>query len=503
MNKKKRFISLNFKLFLVVVGGLAATALVYFFLNFVQSAVADRVYLSDAARERQVNEAYEELEKTIKRYDVKSTDTEVLQDWIKRQDYVHLMVYDNKIVSFEGGWLYSPTAPEGTEGDTQDKNEVEYDENSPRITPSTFNEDLKNRIIQFNDGDYYVFLDVFREQHFYRIMFFVKVIGCILTLIGIVLVYNARVLNRVIRLSQKVQTVSDGDLDAVIEPTSNDEVGLLAANVDNMRDSMLERLKNEKEAFEANTQLITAMSHDIRTPLTSLIGYLDIIEGGKYNSEEEMMKYVGTCRDKAFQLKDLSDKLFQYFLVFGSKEEKELEVFDAGILLQQIISEHSAELMSYGFTIDLDYRIPDVEIQADVSGLRRLFDNIFSNIMKYADKTSHVRINATVEDEQIFVRVFNGILETSRMVESNKIGLKTCEKICKDMGGDFSYRDEGPVFVVRIVLPIYKAPSEAGEDGAEDGEPIIISPEEGYKTPMSQRTTRDLSDEIEKAQLQS
>ena len=494
MNNKKHFISLNFKLFLVVLGALIATAVAFFLLNVFQDAVAERVYLSDTARERQVNEAYEELAKTIKRYSVKSTDTERLQNWIKKQDYVHLMVYDNKSISFEGGWL---------ESETEEKNEVEYDESSPRITPETFNEDLKNRIIDFNDGPYYVFIDVFREQHFYRIMFFVKAIVCMLTLIGIVLIYNARVLGRVIRLSQRVQTVSDGDLDAVIEATSNDEVGLLATNVDNMRDSMLERLKNEQEAFDANTQLITAMSHDIRTPLTSLIGYLDIIKSGKYNSQEEMDKYVDTCRDKAFQLKDLSDKLFQYFLVFGSKEEKELEVFDASILLHQIISEHSAEIMSYGFTVDLDYRIEeDVDIKADVSGMRRLFDNIFSNIMKYADKSSHVRVHAIEENNQIIVRVFNAILETSRMVESNKIGLKTCEKICKDMGGDFSYRDEGPVFVVRIILPVYK---EIEEGGSEEGDPqeasSVVSSDGGYKTPMSERITRDLTDEIERAQL--
>ena len=113
-----------------------------------------------------------------------------------------------------------------------------------------------------------------------------------------------------------------------------------------------------------------------------------------------------------------------------------------------------------------------------------------------------MRIHAIEEDNQIIVRVFNGILETSRMVESNKIGLKTCEKICKDMGGDVSYRDEGPVFVVRIILPVYV---EAEDTSSEVEEPqevsSVISSDGGYKTPMSERVTRDLTDEIERAQL--
>ena len=65
-------------------------------------------------------------------------------------------------------------------------------------------------------------------------------------------------------------------------PTDNDEIGRLAESVDAMRDSIVDRLNSEKKAWDANTQLITAMSHDIRTPLTSLIGYLDIIGTGKY-----------------------------------------------------------------------------------------------------------------------------------------------------------------------------------------------------------------------------
>ena len=469
MNRRTHFVSLNFKLALVVVLALLATLVVFLLVNAVEDAVVERVYLSESAVESQINEAYDELIKTINRYDVKSTDTERLQSWIRDHNYTHLTVYDNNTISFEGGWLYSPTAPEGTESTvTEEKNEVSYDEAEERITPSEFNEDLKNRIVEFADGPYYVFVDVFREQHLYRIMLFVRLILCAATLIGIVVVYNAHVIRRVIKLSQLVQTVSDGDLDAEIEATSNDEIGSLADNVDTMRDSIVERLQNEKEAWDANTQLITAMSHDIRTPLTSLIGYLDIIQGEKYQSKGEMEKYIDSCREKAFQLKELSDKLFQYFLVFGSKEEKELDVFNAGILLQQIISEHSAELMSYGYNIDFDYRVPDVEIQADISGMRRLFDNLSSNIMKYADKDAHVRISAAVENDEIIIRIINRIQESPYKVESNNIGVKTCEKICKDMGGTFIYKDEGQVYTTRMTFPIYSDPSAKDSEGSDD-----------------------------------
>ena len=105
-----------------------------------------------------------------------------------------------------------------------------------------------------------------------------------------------------------------------------------------MRLSIIQKHQREKEAWDANSQLVTSMSHDIRTPLTSMIGYLDIIKSEKYQSAEELERYISSCREKAFQLKELSDKLFQYFLVFNSGEnEKHLEVFDANVLLTQIL----------------------------------------------------------------------------------------------------------------------------------------------------------------------
>ena len=295
-----------------------------------------------------------------------------------------------------------------------------------------------------------------------------------MTFICIVLVYNGHVTGRLIRLADDAKRISEGDLKGDITAGSNDEIGSLAVSVDHMRDSILEKLGNEKEAWDANTQLITAMSHDIRTPLTSLIGYLDIIDGGKYGSEEELKKHIASCRDKAFQLKDLSDKLFQYFLVFGGHDgDKQLEEYDAGILLQQLLSEHTAELINYGFEIDFEYTIPEVSMLADISGVRRLFDNVFSNIMKYGDRTYHVRISAGMENGQIVVRLLNGVLSRSRKVESNKIGLKTCEKICIDMGGNFNYKEAEQVFSVRMAFPVHgeiKSGEETTEGNAESAE---------------------------------
>lgn len=455
---KKRFIPLNIKLTCAILLALTATLGIYVFIGWIQSIVVAKYYHSDEAVRANVGSAYASLNAYIAEYNTSGTDTDALQNWLKKNDYTYLEVYDNTAIAFNGGWSYNSTYTDGSSFTATGKNYVYINENaSERITHDRFKEDVRNRIIQFSDGEYYVYVDVYKEQHFYNIVFFVKITMCLFVFMSVIVIYNTKIIHKMTRLSREVQAVTDGDLDAEIDPTSNDEIGRLAVNVDTMRNAIVEKLQSEKIAWDANTQLITAMSHDIRTPLTSLIGYLDIIESGKSRSRGEELRYIASCREKAFQLKEMSDKLFQYFLVFGSQEgrEKNYEVFDAGILIQQLISEHSAELISYGYDIDFEYEVANINIMADIQGLRRLFDNIFSNITKYADKSYHIRISAGVEDDRIIIRLINSVLADSRKVESNKIGLKTCERICSDMGGSFSYHDEGQLFTARITFPVY------------------------------------------------
>lgn len=482
---REKFVSLNFKLGIVVVVAMAATLCVYVLSSWVEVFVAERQYLSEEAETANVNRAYEELEEFINSGSVKAENSSRLQRWLETHEYTYLYIYDNTQVVFEAGWWVgqgenptpdviaaSPDSSDYLIDQNQAMWEALYDVDAQqeRISYSTFQEDVHNRIVTFADGDYYVYIDVYKEQYWYDIMLPVKLLLCFTTFICIVLVYNGHVTGRLIRLAEDAKKISEGDLKGDITVDTNDEIGSLAVSVDHMRNSILEKLGNEKEAWDANTQLITAMSHDIRTPLTSLIGYLDIIDSGKYSSEEELKKHVASCRDKAFQLKELSNKLFQYFMVFGGYGgAKDLEEYDAGILLQQLLSEHTAELINYGFEIDFEYAVSEVSVMADISEMRRLFDNVFSNIMKYGDQSYHVRIGAGIENEQIVVRLLNGVLSESRKVESNNLGLKTCEKICLDMGGIFSYKAAEQVFSVRMAFPVRGEIRQEEELESENG----------------------------------
>ena len=454
---KRRFISLNFKITIVVLIGIALALSMYLFCSWFSNYVTQVRYLSDEAVSRNVGEAYDSLEDYVRRYDVEATDSKALTKWIKKQDYTHLMVYDNYEIIFEAGlWISSDTLSSDDQLKDEESTVYEnvYTDEAHRIDEGSFITDVNNRIIKFADKRYYVFIDVYREQHWQEIMDLVTLVLCFLTLLITILIYNGSTMKRIGRLAAEVRQVSAGKLDNSIHAMHNDEIGLLATSVDDMRNSIIQKHRNEREAWEANTQLITAMSHDIRTPLTSMIGYLDIIEGKKYESQEQMEKYIYSCREKAFQLKDLSDQLFRYFLVFGNHEsDRELETLDASILFQQLLAEHSAEIISYGYKVELMFTVPTVSVRTDISSLKRLFDNIFSNIMKYATKKAPVGIKAEFDGEGVEIEIRNGIWEQSKKVESTRIGIKTCQRICEDLQGRFTYEEIDNDFVVGIWFP--------------------------------------------------
>lgn len=134
--------------------------------------------------------------------------------------------------------------------------------------------------------------------------------------------------------------------------------------------------------------------------------------------------------------------------------------------------EHCAEIISYGYMVTFDFTIPALDVLVDISGMRRLFDNLFSNIMKYAEKKASIEVTARVEGDIIRIEVSNTIMENAKKVESTRIGLKTCEKICTDVNGSFSYEEENNVFTARIALPAEPRLDEAEENDCAADETV-------------------------------
>ena len=266
--------------------------------------------------------------------------------------------------------------------------------------------------------------------------------------------------NYISALSGQLSVMAGGELNEPVQVKGNDEISLLAKNMDAMRLSFIERLAREEQMNKNASHLLTDMSHDLRTPLTALMGYLDILAEGKASSPEQAQKYIASARNRAYQIKGMTDELFEYFLVYSTEDEKlQTERLDGFTLFSQLWDEAAIHLESEGFTVENEIGEKNVEVEANVLFVRRVFDNIVSNILKYADREQPVRAVIRDRDDFCCLTVTNGVSSQPTRAESSHIGLNSCQKIANLHGGTFEYRTAdsaagAQVYTCSFCLPV-------------------------------------------------
>ena len=258
-------------------------------------------------------------------------------------------------------------------------------------------------------------------------------------------------------LSHDMGTLSGGDLTHEVHLKRTDELGELAQAIDKMRCSVIYRMERENEALKANQDLITALSHDLRTPLTKQMGYLELTMQGKYQDEAALQDYLKKIYRTAGQIKSLSDELFSYFLAFGSTEKKQLmlEEVDGLVLLSQILEEQVAFLRSKGFQVE-EKELTDIfMLRVNIPWLARIIDNLVSNIVKYADATQPVKMYCVVNRENVFVHFENAIRFDLERHEGTNIGVRSTEKLAQDMNGALCTESVDDKYYAILQLPIH------------------------------------------------
>ena len=389
---------------------------------------ADAVELRNQRHERS-------LQQYVDSNGVSSRDTVAIEQWLRSEKNASVIVYQAQGDPYEAGtWGTSQLLDDTTQNDLATLGYSFY-------------------TVQFADGAYRVAVCDYSES---RLFGYAQIGALVLAFVAyscIAFSFTRRLARRVTRLSEAVSAA--GALNQTIPVTGTDELARLAQNVNTMRETIVERTRNEQTALQANSDLITAMSHDIRNPLTALLGYLDLAKNGQYRSEEELQSFLDAAYGKAEQLKTLTDELFRYSLLFGCKElPMQFEVYDARLLLEQLLGESRVQLQQQGFTVQLLLPQQEVQIEADVMYLKRVLDNLFDNIRKYADPAKPVAIAALIEDGALHICLSNSVNPASGRIESNKIGLRTCAKIMAQMAGGFKRYTENGKFTAEVILPI-------------------------------------------------
>ncbi len=458
-NKKingKSFVSLKTKIVLCVllalVLGVGASILSY----EISSWVVSEFFLSEEAEAQRDVELYQSFVEFVKTENVASTDSEKFDEWISQyKDRVYLTIYREDRVFLKDFEISGEEVipPDVTEGES-DKPDI----SNPLGEGNLYsNYDRTIYSVAFTDGVCAVTIGHEYSQAYTTIIVCIALVVFFIVFLTITSGFNNRLRMRVKNLSEQVSEVGAGDLNKPISLDGRDEVTILSQDIEKMRSTLVDKINSENKAWKTNQELITSISHDIRNPLTSLVGYSDILHNKQYSSETERESYLERCRDKIYRLKELTDELFKYTLVFSKSDVEVTKTEeDASILLGQLIGEPLTELKSENYNTSLTLLINDITVSVDVLILKRVFDNLFSNIRKYADSEKPVVATVSKNGNMLNVKLINYIKFVDNPIESSKIGLRTCERLCKSLDIEFSYIEKKDKFTAELFIPIVK-----------------------------------------------
>lgn len=303
------------------------------------------------------------------------------------------------------------------------------------------------------------FLDCTAEVHLstYMIMqviplyLLVGIILCVAIFLIPVLVFVHRKMAYLGKVRREVLVMAEGDLHHPVTVRGKDELGALAGELDSLRLALAENIEKERQSHQANQELIRALSHDLRTPLTTLNGYLEILNHSKGDSER-YPEYLRRCLSKTQEIRGMSDKMFEYALVFDGQENVEKQPLE----LAELWSEWEAlaeDLRVQGFVVQVTKERPEGEISGNAFLLKRLAENLFSNIQRYADKGSPIIIEAKVSGDRAEFCMKNRV-SGKREAAGSGVGLKSAARIAALHDGSFVWEEKEKDFRVAFSLPL-------------------------------------------------
>ena len=201
--------------------------------------------------------------------------------------------------------------------------------------------------------------------------------------------------------------IANGHFDHRINFRVRPELQRVVDSINSLVDSTVNSINEERAIEKSKDELITNVSHDIRTPLTSIIGYLGLLKTG-ISSKEDQQKYVDIAYTKAEQMKSLADDLFEYTTLKSTSTKLNLNELHIYSMLEQVAAGFELEAEKKGIDIEIEARPKNLTIQADAEKLVRVYNNLISNAFKYGTGATKIKLVANlVNKSEVELRVEN------------------------------------------------------------------------------------------------
>ena len=241
-----------------------------------------------------------------------------------------------------------------------------------------------------------------------------------------------------------------------------------AENINNVSEGISKAVEEQMKSERMKTELITNVSHDIKTPLTSIINYVDLIKKAGVE-DETVAEYLDVLDRQSARLKKLIEDLMEASKASTGNLEVHMEPCDVGVMISQVIGEYQEKLQAHGVEVIVNSSDAPTNIMADGRHLSRVLDNIMSNINKYAMDNTRVYVDVEVglhqtkmtfknvskyplniSSDELMERFVRG--DSSRNTEGNGLGLSIAQSLTELMGGSLDLDIDGDLFKVTVTV---------------------------------------------------
>lgn len=397
--------------------------------------VIERCLMNPYYVERKNNEYAARLQEYVTENQLSSEDSEELTAWVKKQKIISVQLFRDNILTYDSDYLGEEFIGE----DTIERSSYEW-ENFHKI--------------KFTDGvaDAVVFGIYFYP--FYTYAMIAELLLAFVLFLGIVMIGIRKSMGYIRKLCSEIEILEGGNLEYEITVTGNDELAVLAKSLDDMRRSFRAQVEQEAYLVCANQKMITDMSHDLRTPLTSIMIYTEILKKKKYKDEKQMQEYIEKIDQKTHRMKQLLDRIFEYSLVTSETEIalEGPEVFQT--VFYDLLSEMCVYLEYNRFQIEPLFVWEEKKVRVNSDYVIRIFDNITSNIIKYADADVPIKVRSLYTKREAGFSFENQCRELERKEDSTKIGIRNIMNMMEKMNGRCETEEKDGIFKIILMFPI-------------------------------------------------
>lgn len=294
----------------------------------------------------------------------------------------------------------------------------------------------------------------------------------LLLLIAVFLVVFTLFMNRKVKyikyITMEIKKIESEGFGRTLSVTGNDELSELSKSINRMSTKIREQKEREKLIENNKNELITNVSHDLRTPLTSINGYIELLKETDFEDKDKFDEYIAVVDRRARSLTTLVNELFEYTKLNNHEIKLNISEVDMVSLVSHIANEYSIIFEKNNLTLERNIINKEIIMNVDVEKMVRVLQNILTNANKYSIKSSKVILVLIEEEENIVISISNRTNEISQndlpnifnrfykadksrnCHESSGLGLSITKRIVELHGGWVEVGLSGDLFLFTI-----------------------------------------------------